>query len=76
MSQTNTYKVRGLTCEHCARSVTAELQTLDTVTSVTVDVVPQGDSAVTVTSFADLPQNSVRDAVERAGYQLVGAPTR
>jgi len=76
VSQTRTYQVRGMTCEHCARAVTAELHTLDAVTGVTVDVVPQGDSAVTVTSSTEVATDAVRDAVARAGYELVGAASR
>jgi copper chaperone len=72
MSQTQTYQVRGMTCDHCVRAVTSELEALDTVTGVTVDVVPQGDSTVTVTSSAPLESEAVRDAITRAGYELVG----
>jgi hypothetical protein len=76
MSQTQIYQVRGMTCGHCVGAVTAELKALDTVTDVAVDVVPQGDSTVTVTSLASLDQDAVHDAVARAGYELVGAPSR
>jgi len=76
MSQTQTYQVRGMTCGHCVGAVTAELKALDTVSGVTVDVVPQGDSTVTVTSLAGMDQDAVRDAVARAGYELVAAPSR
>lgn len=72
MSETHTYHVRGMTCGHCARAVATELEALDAVTGVTVDVVPEGDSAVSVTSTAELTPDAVRDAVERAGYELVG----
>ena len=72
MSQRQAYRVRGLTCGHCAGAVTSQLQALDTVTGVNVDVVPQGDSTVTVTGSADLSEDVVRDAVARAGYELVG----
>lgn len=71
MSQTQTYQVRGMTCGHCTDTVTSELEALDTVTGVTVDVVPQGNSTVTVTSSAGLAQDRVRDALARAGYELV-----
>ncbi len=76
MPQTQTYQVRGMTCGHCVGAVRAELEALDTVTDVAVDVVPQGESTVTVTSSAGLDQDAVRDAVARAGYELVGAPSR
>lgn len=72
MSETRTYHVRGMTCGHCARAVTTELEALGGVTGVTVDVVPEGDSAVSVTSTAALDTDAVREAVERAGYELVG----
>ncbi|MCB0939423.1 MAG: heavy-metal-associated domain-containing protein [Mycobacterium sp.] len=74
MSQTQTYRVRGMTCGHCVGAVTSELQTLGTVTDVAVDLVPQGDSTVTVTSSAALEAGAVRDAITRAGYELVGTP--
>lgn len=76
MPQTQTYQVRGMTCGHCVGAVTGELEAINTVTGVTVDVVPQGDSTVTVTSSAGLDQDVVHDAVARAGYELVGAPSR
>ena len=72
MSQTQIYQVRGMTCGHCAGAVTSELEKLAAVTGVAVDVVPQGDSTVTVTSSESLAHDAVRDAVQRAGYELVG----
>lgn len=74
MSQTQSYHVRGMTCGHCAGSVSREIEALPNVTGVAVDVVPQGDSTVTVTSSVGLDADSVRDAVARAGYEMVDAP--
>ena len=76
MLQTLRFLVQGMTCGHCVRAVTAELEALDTVTEVAVSLVPQGDSSITVTSSAGLTAGSVGDAVARAGYELVGAPSR
>ena len=50
------YQVIGLTCEHCVHAVTEELTNLGGVTGVTVDLVPGGKSAVTVTSEAPLAE--------------------
>ena len=50
-----TYQVTGMTCEHCTRAVTEELTALADVTGVTVDLVPGGTSAVTVSSEAPSP---------------------
>ena len=50
-----TYQVTGMTCEHCVRAVTEELARLDGVREVSVELVPEGSSAVTVTSDGPLP---------------------
>jgi copper chaperone CopZ len=54
--------------------VTGELEALDGVTSVTISLVPQGNSTLTVTSSAQLARDAVREAIERAGYELIDAP--
>jgi copper chaperone CopZ len=65
----HTYTVTGMTCAHCARSVTEEITAIDGVTDVAVDL-PTG--AVAVTSDRPLEEAQVRAAVEEAGYELVG----
>ena len=62
------YEVTGLSCEHCANSVTEEITKLDGVATVRVDVAA---GRVEVDSTAELDRDSVREAVEEAGYQLV-----
>ena len=64
---TETYTVTGMTCGHCAASVTEELSDIAGVEHVDV-VVETG--AVTVTSTAPLDASAVRAAVEEAGYAL------
>jgi copper chaperone len=64
---TETYTVTGMTCGHCAASVTEEISELEGVE--TVDVVVE-TGAVTVTSTAPLDASAVRAAVEEAGYAL------
>lgn len=66
-----TYQVRGMTCGHCAASVTEELTALEAVTEVHIDLVAGGVSAVTVTATRPLSTTEVRAAVEDAGYILV-----
>jgi copper chaperone len=66
-----TYQVTGMTCEHCARAVTSEIENLDGVRAVTVAHVPGGESAVTVTSDAPLASEAVKIALDEAGdYHL------
>ncbi|MBO0770028.1 MAG: heavy-metal-associated domain-containing protein [Actinobacteria bacterium] len=65
------YAVTGMTCEHCVRAVHAELAALDGVTMVTVDLVPGGESTVTVDSTAPLPEEAISAALDEAGdYRL------
>ena len=68
-----TYKVTGMTCEHCVGAVTGELTSLGGVSDVRVDLVPGGLSAVTVTSEATLSEQQVAAALDEAGdYELAG----
>jgi len=68
-----TYWVTGMTCEHCVRAVTEELARLDGVREVSVELVPEGPSAVTVTSDGPLPADAVAGALDDAGdYRLAG----
>ena len=62
-----TYDVTGMTCDHCVRAVTTEVEKLAGVTGVSVDL-PTGQ--VTVTSQAPLDDESVRAAVDEAGFEL------
>lgn len=67
MSTTDTYDVVGMTCDHCARAVTAEVSALDGVSDVQVDLTT---GQVQVTTERALPIEDVRQAVEEAGYTL------
>jgi copper ion binding protein len=71
---TTTYAVSGMTCSHCVSAVTDEIGRLGGVSDVSIDLVPNGKSKVTVTSEAPLSEIDVRDAVDEAGYELVGTP--
>jgi len=69
-----TYQVVGMTCEHCARAVTSELEALDGVIEVAVALVPGGQSAVTVRSEAPLGAEAVAEALDEAGdYRIATA---
>lgn len=61
------YTVTGMTCGHCASSVTEQIQEIDGVREVSVDL---ASGAVAVT--ADLPVSpaAVAAAVREAGYQI------
>ena len=65
---TATYQVRGMTCDHCVRAVSAELSRIGGVSDVKVDL---ATGAVTVESAALLSEDAVRAAVDEAGYEVV-----
>lgn len=71
---TASYKVTGMTCEHCVNAVTSELGGLDGVSGVSVDLVSGGTSLVTVTSTQPLDGAAVSAALDEAGgYEIADA---
>ena len=63
----NVYDVTGMTCDHCAASVTEELSELDHVTDVAVNL---ESGTVTVTSATELSRPRVEAALAHAGHHL------
>jgi len=72
---TATYHVTGMTCEHCVRAVTDEITKLSGVDGVDVDLNIGGESRVTVASSDPVDDETIRAAVDEAGYQLVSPTT-
>jgi copper chaperone len=66
-AHTGEYVVTGMTCGHCAASVSEEIGEIAGVTDVRVDL---DSGEVTVTSDQPVSDAEVRAAVEEAGYQL------
>jgi copper chaperone len=62
-----TYTVVGMTCDHCVRSVTEEVDAIEGVTTVDVDLTT---GALAVTSDRVVTRECVADAVTEAGYAL------
>jgi copper chaperone len=67
MSETVTYRVPGMSCEHCRVAVTNELSTVAGVESVDVDLT---EKLVTV-SGGSLHDAALRAAIDEAGYEAV-----
>ncbi|MEE3627269.1 heavy-metal-associated domain-containing protein [Nitrospirillum sp. BR 11752] len=61
------YRIDGMTCQGCARSVTKAIQAVSPMTEVAVDLEA---GVVAVTGPADGDQ--VKRAVEDAGFDFVG----
>jgi copper chaperone CopZ len=71
MSTVSTFAVDGMTCDHCVRAVTQEVQKLPGVRAVEVGLVAGGTSTITVTSDAPVDHEAVAEAVDEAGYTVV-----
>lgn len=67
---TTTYRVNGMTCEHCVRAVTDELTQVDGITAVTIDLQVGDTSTVTVHSDTTPDADAVAEAIDEAGYTL------
>ena len=66
--------VTGMTCSHCVSSVTEELSEVEGVASVTVNLVENGTSTVSVHSAAPLSIPVLEAAIAEAGYTVVADP--
>ena len=66
---TSSYTVVGMTCGHCVNAVTEEVGQVPGVTGVEVDL---ASGRLTVTSDTTVDDDTVRAAVDEAGYALAG----
>ena len=66
---TSSYTVVGMTCGHCVSAVTEEVGQVPGVTGVEVDL---ASGRLTVTSDTTVDDDTVRAAVDEAGYELAG----
>jgi copper chaperone len=66
---TRSIAVTGMTCDHCASAVRAEISKLPGVTGIDVDV---AGGTVRVTGDPLPGDASLREAVEEAGYEFAG----
>jgi copper chaperone len=65
MSQTITYSVPAIHCEHCAMSIQEEMSEVDGVEQVDVDI----ESKVVTVHGRELEDAPLRAAIEEAGYE-------
>jgi len=63
-TDTHTYRVPDISCEHCVNAITAEVTPLDGVTSVDVDLETK---TVKVTGGDD---TAIIAAIDEAGYDI------
>jgi copper chaperone len=65
MSETSTYTVPAIHCEHCAMSIREEVEEVAGVDEVAVDL----DTKLVTVSGRGLDDGALRAAIEDAGYQ-------
>jgi copper chaperone CopZ len=65
MTETVTYTVPAIHCEHCAMSIREEVSEVEGVEDVAVEL----DTKVVTVSGRDLEDAALRAAIEEAGYQ-------
>ena len=65
MSETRTYNVPDISCDHCKQSIEKEVSQLEGVASVEVDV-----QAKTVTVSGELDAQAIISAIDEAGYEV------
>jgi copper chaperone CopZ len=66
VTDARTYRVQGMSCDHCVRAVTDELLAAPGVAAVDVDL---ASGRVVVTGLA-VDDDAVRAAVDEAGYEV------
>ena len=64
----NKYTVKGMTCDHCVRHVNTALLEVEGVKDVKVSL---QEESVLVNSDANVQFETLKKAVEEAGYELV-----
>jgi copper chaperone len=67
--ETRSISVTGMSCDHCARAVQAEVGKLPGIADVDVDVAA-GRVRITAEPLPD--DAALREAIEEAGYEFAG----
>jgi copper chaperone len=65
MSESTTYRVPGMSCEHCRAAVTDEVSAVAGVESVGVDL----ETKLVTVSGSALDDAALRAAIDEAGYE-------
>jgi copper chaperone CopZ len=66
MSETRTYTVPGVSCEHCRAAITGEVSAVEGVESVTVDL----QAKLVEIRGTGLDDTALRAAIDEAGYDV------
>lgn len=66
MTESITYTVPGMSCDHCKEAVTREVSAVADVASVEVDL----DSKLVTVTGENLDDAALRAAIDEAGYEV------
>jgi copper chaperone CopZ len=66
MSETTTYMVPGIHCDHCKEALSRELEAVEGVESVAVDL----ESKLVSVTGSQLDDAALRGAIDEAGYEV------
>jgi copper chaperone len=66
MTETTTYTVPGIHCDHCKAALTGELEAVGGVESVAVDL----ESKLVTVTGRELDDAALRAAIDEAGYEV------
>jgi copper chaperone len=65
MTDTSTYTVPGMSCEHCTHAVSGALSAVPGVQAVEIDL----DTKLVTVHGDELSDDALRRAIEEAGYE-------
>jgi len=68
MSETLTYSVPGVSCEHCRSAIEGEVSQVEGVQTVAVDL----DAKTVTVTGAPLDEGAIVAAIDEAGYEVAG----
>lgn len=61
-------KIKGMSCNHCVMAVTKALSSIDGITNVKVDL---AGATATYDESKPVDAKIIRDAITKAGYEVV-----
>lgn len=66
-----TWKATGLTCNHCAQSITKNLLAIDGMKTVGIDVKPNETSSIQTLGSREFSSQEIADAMRQAGKYVL-----
>ena len=67
------WKATGLTCNHCAQSITKNLLAIDGMKTVEIDVKPNETSSIQTLGSREFSSQEIADAMRQAGKYVLSA---